>query len=108
MPKRVLLAGIFHETHTFLSGTTGLADFEERIGPQLLTARGDASPLAGVLSVADEAGWQILPSIDLRATPSATVEDQIVDRFWDEFQRVANREAAGGIDGLYLVLHGAM
>ena len=25
---RVLVAGLFHETHTFLAGSTGLADFE--------------------------------------------------------------------------------
>ncbi len=75
MPKRVLLAGLFHETHTFVEGRTTLADFSIRRGDELLLPEDDGSPLAGVLNVARECGWQVLPAIDLRASPSATVED---------------------------------
>jgi microcystin degradation protein MlrC len=108
MSKRVLLAGLFHETHTFLSGRMGLGEFEVRVGGELLTAEGDGSPLAGVLSVAREASWDVVPVIDLRATPGPTVADEVVDRFWREFVAAVDREQARGIDGVYLVLHGAM
>lgn len=108
MSKRVLLAGLFHETHTFLNETTRLADFQVRHGDELFAARGDGSPLAGALEVADQAGWDVVPIIDLRATPSGTVEDGVIDVFWDAFRTAAEREIPRGIDGICLILHGAM
>lgn len=108
MPHRVLLAGIFHETHSFLEGVTPLNDFITRRGEEILAARGDGSPLAGAIEVADAAGWTLLPVIDMRATPSATACDESMEVFWTAFQEAVEREAAAGIDGIYLVLHGAM
>jgi microcystin degradation protein MlrC len=108
MPKRVLIAGLFHETHTFLDGTTGLDAFALRRGDELFDARGDGSPLAGLLEVADRANWTLFPTIDMRATPSATVDDAVLDFFWNEFLRRAEEPLRAGIDGIYLVLHGAM
>ena len=37
--RRILLAGMFHETHTFVSEITMLADFEIRRGSELLARR---------------------------------------------------------------------
>lgn len=106
--KRVLLAGLFHETHTFLEGITPLADFRVRRGLELFDAANDGSPLSGVLGVAEQSHWHVLPVIDLRATPSATAEDAVLETIWQEFREVAQREQPQGIDGIYLVLHGAM
>jgi microcystin degradation protein MlrC len=108
MPHRVLLAGLFHETHTFLEGRTGLREFEERLGDVLWSAENDGSPLAGALEVARASGWDVIPVIDLRATPGPTVEDRVVERFWTEVAAALDREESRGIDGVYLVLHGAM
>lgn len=109
MSRRVLLAGLFHETHTFLDAATPLESFEMRVGSELLAARGDASPLAGALQIADESGWDVTPIIDLRATPSGIVADNVLDRFWGEFESVAGpRLVEASVDGIYLVLHGAM
>jgi microcystin degradation protein MlrC len=108
MPKRILLAGLFHETHTFLEVTTGLADFSLRRGDELFGASGDGSPLAGVLEVARSCDWDVRPALDLRATPSAIVDDAVFALFWDEFAATYERERAAGLDGIFLVLHGAM
>lgn len=108
MPKRVLLAGLFHETHTFLEGTTPLAQFSVRHGDELLLKEDDGSPLAGVLNVARDCDWQILPTIDLRATPGATVEDAVLEAFWAAFARGLEQELPRGVDGVFLILHGAM
>lgn len=105
---RVLVAGLFHETHTFLAGSTGLADFEVRVGAQMLECAGDASPLGGALAAAKEFGWTVLPTADFRASPSATVTDEVVESFWREFHQRAEPELARGVDGIFLVLHGAM
>jgi microcystin degradation protein MlrC len=105
---RILLAGLFHETHTFLDGRTPPSAFAVRRGDELLAARGDGSPLCGVLEVAAECGWELLPTIDMRATPSATVADEVLEAWWSEFRERAAAETAGDIDGVFLVLHGAM
>lgn len=105
---RILIAGIFHETHTFLEGTTGLADFARRRGDELLACKGDASPLGGVLEFADEAGWEMIPLVDYRATPGAIVEDGVIEQFWREFKERSADALREGVDAIYLVLHGAM
>ena len=105
MSHRVLLAGLFHETHTFLDGRTPLDDWTILRGDELLSARGDASPLAGAISVADECGWTVTPTIDMRATPSGTGGDEVLEVFWEG---LSSGFDDGPFDGIYLVLHGAM
>lgn len=107
-PPRILLAGLFHETHTFLEGTTALSDFKLLRGDELLALKGDASPIGGVLDIADEFGWEILPTVDYRAQPSAMVEDLVIETFWADFVDHATPHLTEGVDGIYLVLHGAM
>jgi microcystin degradation protein MlrC len=107
-PRRVLFAGLFHETHTFVEGTTGLNDFAVLRGDELLRCRGDSSPLGGALESARNFGWEILPTVDFRASPSAMVDDEVIETFWREFEGRAKPQLAKGIDGIYLVLHGAM
>jgi microcystin degradation protein MlrC len=108
MKKRVLIAGLFHETHTFLETPTSLAEFSIRSGEELLGAAGDGSPLAGALQVGSNCGWQVLPAADFRATPSGTVDDAVFEAFWREFVFSYERHQNDGIDGIFLVLHGAM
>ena len=84
MSKRVLLAGLFHETHTFLDGVTPPEDFAVRRGGELLSCRDDGSPLSGVLETADACGWEILPTVDMRAMPSATVSDSVLETWWTD------------------------
>lgn len=108
MRPRVLLAGLFHETHTFLTTPTRLEDFALCRGAEIMVKTGDASPLAGFLETAANAGWEVIPTIDLRAVPSGPVDDEVFDFFWTELSAVLDREAPAGIDAVFLVLHGAM
>ena len=57
---RVLLAGLFHQTNTFVGGRSNLEDFQIRRGKQILGAN-DASPIAGVLEVAAFCDWELVP-----------------------------------------------
>lgn len=105
---RILIAGLFHETHTFLDGTTGLGDFAIRRGEDLLACKGDASPLGGVLEFAEAEKWEMIPLCDYRATPGATVTGEVIESFWEDFKTRAEEPLRKGIDAIYLVLHGAM
>jgi microcystin degradation protein MlrC len=103
-PPRVLVAGLFHETHSFVDDRTGLADFEIRSGREMLACAGDASPLGGVLEYARGAGWEIVPAVDYRAMPSGPVADEVVESFWAALAAAWQPD----LDAVYLVLHGAM
>ncbi|QDU78730.1 hypothetical protein Pla110_04340 [Polystyrenella longa] len=105
---RILLAGLFHETHTFLEEITRPDDFEIRRGDELLQVAGDGSPLAAVVEFGTEAGWTFLPTIDMRAMPSGTVANEVFEEFWHAISDGYLQQFANGIDGIYLVLHGAM
>lgn len=107
-PPRVLLAGLFHETHTFLEGTTALSAFSIRRGDEILEMKGDASPFGGVLELAEEYGWEALPTVDYRAHPGAIVEDAVLEAFWADLEDHASPHLTGGVDAIYVVLHGAM
>ena len=104
MRSRIFIAGLFHETHTFVDGKTSLADFKIRRGGEMLACEGDASPLGGVLEYAKKQEWEIFPGIDCRATPSGTVDDEVVETWWSEFEGAWQPDC----DAIYLVLHGAM
>lgn len=99
---KIFIAGLFHETHTFVDDRTNLDDFEIRRGQHLLACKGDSSPLGGVLeSLAD---FDLVLGPDYRAVPSGTVEDEVVEAFWKDLEAAWDP----GVDAIYLVLHGAM
>ncbi len=102
---RVLLAGLFHETHCFVDETTTLEAFEIARGEALMSFRGNGSTIDGFLEVADRRGWQVIPVCAYAATPSGIVSDDVVETFWRELEAAA---AAGGFDAVFLSLHGAM
>ena len=108
MKPRILTAGLFHETHTFLDELTRWEDFAVAKGDEVFTRRGDGSPTDGFLTTADELGFEVLPTIDARATPSGMVADAAFERYWAEFERRARPALAAGVEGIFLILHGAM
>ena len=104
MRPKVLFAGIFHETHTFLDEKTGLDKFTIVRGDELLQCQGDSSPMGGALEFAANHDWEVIPAVDYRAVPSGTVTDEVVEKWWDDFRSHWQSD----IDAIYLVLHGAM
>jgi microcystin degradation protein MlrC len=108
MKPRILHAGLYHETHTFLAEPTPWADFEVTRDGAVLAKEGDQSPTDGFLEVARSAGWTVIPTLDARAQPSGTVEDSAFERFWSEFEERARPALAAGVDACFVVLHGAM
>lgn len=106
---RILVAGLFHETHTFLDGLTTWEDFQIARDDELLKLKGECSPIGGTLEVAEQLGWNVFPALSAAAYPSAIVGDEMFERYWGEFSTaLANCLAAGPLDGVFLVLHGAM
>jgi microcystin degradation protein MlrC len=106
---RVFIAGLFHETHTFLDGTTPWSDFMVMRGTELFSVKGDSSPLGGALDAAEQLGWEVWPALSAGAYPSAIVQDAVFHQYWNELSAALTECAQRGpIDGVFLVLHGAM
>lgn len=105
---RILFAALSHETHSFVDETTPLADFRRRDAAGILARRGDLSVVDGFLIVAEREGWTVVPTLDWGATPSGTVQQEVFEAFWQELEPLARAALAEGLDGIYLVLHGAM
>lgn len=106
---RIFVAGLFHETHTFLDGITDWADFHVVRSDDFNSLSGDSSPIGGVLERAGQLEWDIVPGLWAAAHPSAIVDDAAFETYWREFSELLLACAKSGpIDGIYLVLHGAM
>ncbi len=108
-PTRVFVAGLFHETHTFLDGETTWDDFSVLLGRDVLKVRGDASPMGGALEAAQQLGWDVYPALLATAPPSAIVTDDVCFRYWEELQSALTEcQRTGPLDAVLLILHGAM
>jgi microcystin degradation protein MlrC len=106
--KRVLLAGISHETHSFVAETTPLGKFTIRRGPALLGCAGDGSMVDGFLEVAAGEGWSVVPVAMYRAQPAGRIEHAVFEAFWAELaEGVRAALAEGPLDAIWLALHGA-
>ena len=110
---RVAIGGISHETNTFSSIPTDLAQFQQRTllrGAALLQAsRGIDNVLGGVVDTASVLGWQLLPLLFASATPAGKVRRGTFESLANELERgLSDAIRNGPLDGVVLALHGAM
>lgn len=111
MSFRVLTATFFHETHTFLSKKTTLSDFEQTgiyIGQEVIKYHwNDKSTTDAFLQYANEKKWEVVPTISMSHAPSGMVEQTVVEKFWSVLTSYLKSQIQN-IDGIFLILHGAM
>ncbi|MBO9605239.1 MAG: M81 family metallopeptidase [Paenibacillaceae bacterium] len=105
---KVLLAGIFNESHSFTGGVTGIAGFRIARGDELLAKAGDGSMVDGFLSVAAREGWDVVAGSFYDAGASGTADHAVFELFWEELATLLARAIPDGLDAIFLVLHGAM
>ena len=104
------VAGLSHETHTFLPAKTGLAPFERdalRGAAMCEQLRDSNTVLAGFLDVCESApgAVDVVPAVHARGGVSGTVTDEVYDRYVAEM-RSSFRDQ--DLDAVLLFLHGAM
>jgi len=107
---RIGVAGFLHESNTFVTEPTTLADFERATlveGDDVRTAfAASHHEIAGFIDALDaHASAEVVPLIVARATPSGVIEpaayEHIVGRLLDRVRQ------AGTLDGLLVAPHGA-
>lgn len=111
---RIAVGGFQHETNTFAPVKATLADFEApdawpglvKGGEIIEAVRGVNVPVAGFIEAAQALGHEIVPLVWCSATPSAHVTREAFETVAGLM--LAGLEAAGGVDAIYLDLHGAM
>ncbi len=108
---RLLLATMSHETNTFSPVPSKLERFC-RDGKTLLTGqaaiafyRGTATCMGGYIAVAEEAGAEIVLPVAASAPPSGRVDREAFETFC---RLIVDGVRDGGLDGIWLDLHGAM
>ncbi|MCX7281045.1 MAG: M81 family metallopeptidase [Alphaproteobacteria bacterium] len=104
---KILLAGIFHETHSFTEDRTTLVDFMIHRGQDLLDRIGDGSQVDGFLATARRLGWEVIPTANYLCGASGMVDHAVFELFWQDVEPVLTAQASA-LDGIFLSLHGAM
>lgn len=106
---RIAIGEFAHETNTFRSGLTTLADFQQRHwrrGAEIITHhRGVRDPLGGMIAAAERLTVTLVPTLATSTEPSATIARAAYDQIRDEL--LAALSGAGDLDALCLSLHGA-
>ncbi|HVC92180.1 MAG TPA: M81 family metallopeptidase [Pirellulales bacterium] len=112
---RIALGGVSHETSTFISTPTTMADFEQGLGlfrgqEVIEHFRGTNMCTGGFIDGAAKHGFEAVPLLWTFAYPSGLIERRAYETLKAEFlQRLRTAEAEGGpVDGVLLDLHGAM
>lgn len=107
MALRILSAQISHETNTFSATPTTLESFRLRtfwLGADVTrNMRGTKTELGAHIDAAEKYGWELVQPIIAHATPAG----RVTKATWEIFVRTIC-DAAHGVDGVLLALHGAM
>lgn len=110
---RAFIAGLVHETNTFLETPTSLADFQGKGSfgrvlreSELYDATLASYPIAGMVAGLQQADWQIVPGLWSTTEPGGLVTAEAFETLAGEIiERLRN---AGPVDGVCIDLHGAM
>ena len=112
---RILIAGYQHETNTFAPSLADWAAFTRgdsfpafSQGPAMQALMKSVNiPIGGFIEAARTRGWTLLPSCWAGAIPSSFVTRDAFERIADTICADVEAARAGGLDGIYLDLHGA-
>jgi microcystin degradation protein MlrC len=110
MAERVLVAKFAHESNTFAAGETTVEDVrasEEYYGEEIPAYFEDTgTEIAGAMDAAATEGLELVYTVAAQAEPGAPLTADAYDYYTDEI--LAAAEEHDDVDGVLLVLHGAM
>ena len=112
---RILIAGYQHETNTFAPSLADWAAFTRgdsfpafARGPAMQALHSGVNiPIGGFMEAATGRGWTLLPSAWAGAIPSSYVTRDAFERIASAICEDVIAARNGGIDAIYLDLHGA-
>lgn len=103
---RIVIGMMAHETNTFSTVKTSIADFNPLYGEEISKVyKGTRSSIGGFIDVLEKEGIDMLFTISANATPAGPVNHADYRRMVDTILKGVKDEK---VDGVLLALHGAM
>ncbi len=106
----IAIGGIYHESNSFASVPTTLDDFRAsslEVGDGIVDRwSGTDSEIGGFLVGAERHDWDVSPTLMAWGMPSGAVTDDALEEMTEELCR--RLAATSDLDGVLLVVHGAM
>lgn len=107
--KRVLVAGLQHESNSFNPIVAGVNDFQVIRGAEIFNRFRENDPVTGVIKPLMEQGYEVVPTLFASAVPNGEVDYDFYMNVKAEIIRIAKEEQAKKpIDAITLALHGSM
>lgn len=107
--KRVLVAGLQHESNSFNPIIAGEKDFQVIRGADVFNRFRDNDPVTGVIKTLQDRGYEVVPTLFASAVPNGEVDYNFYMGVKAEIIRIAREEQAKKpIDAVTLALHGSM
>lgn len=109
MKKRVLVAGMAHESDSFNPIVAGDQDFPVFRGAEMLRRRVENDAATGILDTLEAKGYELIPALFTHAVPNGLVDRDFYLSVKEEILETARRALRDGpIDAVTLELHGSM
>ncbi|TCP52354.1 microcystin degradation protein MlrC [Tumebacillus sp. BK434] len=109
MKKRVAIGMISHESNSFSPVSTPRSEWETwglTAGADILTIwKGSHTPVGAFLDYAEQAGWEVIPTLAAQTLPSKPTDAQHYRWMKEQLLAPIEREQP---DGVLLFMHGAM
>lgn len=107
--KRVLIAGMHHESNSFNPLTAGEGDFRVIYGEDIFAHLRENDSVTGMIKTLQAAGYEVVPTLFARAVPNGEVDFGFYSRMKEELTgRAKAAQAEAPIDAITLSLHGSM
>lgn len=107
--KRVLVAGLQHESNSFNPIVAGEKDFQVIHGAEVFDKLRPNDPVSGVVETLMKQGYEVVPTLFISAVPNGEVDYDFYMNVKKEIIRIAKEEKEKApIDAVTLALHGSM
>jgi microcystin degradation protein MlrC len=107
---KILVGGIYHESHSFSNVPTDLAAFRRGLlieGNEVIeTLRGTTSEMAGFIEAAEHLKFEMIPTIWAWGMATGPVEVDTLEHLLGLVRQ--SLQKAGPVDGVLFALHGAL
>lgn len=107
---KVLVGGIYHESHSFSNVATDLESFRRVLllegQDSIDQLRNTTSEMAGFIEGAERFGFEMIPTLWAWGLSTAPVQTDTLERFLSIVEKAIS--GVGTVDGILFALHGAM
>lgn len=107
--KRVLVAGLHHESNSFNPIISDAKDFNVIYGEEIFNNLRSNDSVTGIIETLKKRGYEVVPTVFARAVPNGEIDFDFYTKIKDDILRRAVEEnSIKAFDAITLSLHGSM